>query len=332
MNQKAYITGVEYYLPANRRENIKDRLTKKTGINAVHLSEKDETASDLAFKAAQKLFSTGLEQESIDFLLFCTQSPDYFLPTTACILQNRLGLSKSCGALDFNLGCSGYVYGLSLAKGLIETGQAKKVLLLTGETYSKYINHEDNTVKPLFGDAGTATIIETIDSKSDGISSFVFGTDGAGYENLIVPVGGSRNPLSNTEIVAETDKFGNKRDNSNLYMNGAAISDFALEVVPLTVENILKKASLTRSEVDYYVFHQANKFMLQFIQQKCDLIEVPFWNDVNEYGNTVSCSIPIALTDLMKTSLPAGLERVMLIGFGVGLSWAGCMVNLSHCK
>jgi len=333
MGIKAYITGIEYYLPKKRRENEYNRLTKKTGIRALHISDKNETASDLAFKAAEKLLSGGIDKDEIGFLLFCTQSPDYYLPTTACILQDRLCLSTDCGALDFNLGCSGYVYGLSLAKGLIESGQVKKILLLTGETYSKYINEEDNAVKPLFGDAGTATIVEAVDTKIDGMSSFVLGTNGAGYGNLIVPIGGSKNNVLDTPVVEEVDTYGNRRLNSNLYMNGAAISDFALEVVPKTVDAILKKEKIGRNQVNYYVFHQANKFMLQFLQQKCELLDVPFWNDISEYGNTVSNSIPIALTDLMNTKPNMKMEKVMLLGFGVGLSWGGCIVNLSmKCK
>ncbi len=276
-------------------------------------------------RAAEKLFGEGVDKTDVDYLLLCTQSPDYYLPTTACILQDKLGLSNECGAVDINLGCSGYIYGLSIAKGLIESGQCKKVLFLTAETYSKYINEKDKTVLPLFGDAGTATIIEAVDTEDNGLEGFVLGTNGAGYQNLIVPVGGMRQRMQDTEIT----EYGNYRTNIDLYMYGSAISDFALDVVPKTVDKILAKTGITKNEVDYFVFHQANKFMLQFLQMKCDLLDYPYWNDVKEYGNTVSCSIPIALVDMMNANQDKKISKVMSIGFGVGLSWGGCIIDMS---
>lgn len=327
---KAYITKLEYILPKNKVENPKNRLTKKTGIYSRHICLDDEIASDLAFAAAEKLFVSGVNKNDIDFLILCTQSPDYYLPTTACILQDKLGLPTSCGAFDYNLGCSGYIYGLSLAKGLIETDQAKKILLLTAETYSKYINPKDNTVAPLFGDAATATLISGYDETESGLDGFVFGTNGAGYDKLIVPVGAMKHNYHNSKIEEYTDQYGNYRTNQNLYMNGSAISDFALEVVPPTINKILAKTELKKDEVDYFVLHQANKFMLEFLQMKCDLIGYPFWNDVKEYGNTVSCSIPIALVDMLKENQDRKIQKVLSVGFGVGLSWAGCLIDLKN--
>lgn len=326
---KAYITRIAYVLPEKVVENPKNRLTKKTGIFSRHICDENVVASDLALKAAEKLFATGVDKEDVDYLLLCTQSPDYYLPTTACILQDKLGLPNDCGAVDIDLGCSGYIYGLSIAKGLIESGQCNKVLFLTAETYSKYINEKDNTVFPLFGDAATATIIEAVDSEKSGLEGFVLGTNGAGYQNLIVPVGGMRQRIQSTELTEQTDEYGNYRTNRDLYMHGSAISDFALDVVPKTVENILAKTGMSKADVDYYVFHQANKFMLQFLQMKCDLLDYPYWNDVKEYGNTVSCSIPIALVDMLEASKDKNINKVMSIGFGVGLSWGGCIIDLS---
>ena len=323
---KAYITKVAYYLPKKVEINEKNRLTKKTGIYSRHICDNQELASDLAINAANKLFGTGVLKNEVEYLLYCTQSPDYLLPTTACILQDKLGLNKTCGAVDYNLGCSGYVYGLSLAKGLIESGQVKNVLLITSETYSKYINPLDNTVKPLFGDAATATFIEGIETDKSGLEGFVLGTNGAGYGKLIVPVGGMRNPYSTTEVTTTVDKYENTRTNRNLYMDGAGISEFALEVVPETINAVLEKACLKKEDIGYFVFHQANKFMLDYLRQKCDLLDYPYWNDVKEYGNTVSNSIPIALVDLLacKDYVP---KNIMIIGFGVGLSWGGCVIN-----
>ena len=327
---KAYITKIKYVLPENKVDNPKNRLTKKTGILSRHICTENEVASDLAFRAAEKLLSKEIDKDSISYLILCTQSPDYYLPTTACILQDRLGLPTSCGAFDYNLGCSGYIYGLSMAKGLIESGQAEKVLLLTAETYSKYTNPKDNTVYPLFGDAATATLIDSFDEEESGLEGFVLGTNGAGYQNLIVPVGGMKQRVASTKLKETIDEYGNYRTNRDLYMSGSAISDFALEVVPNTVNKILEKTGMNKGDMDYYVFHQANKFMLQFLQMKSDLMEYPYWNDVKEYGNTVSSSIPIALVDMMKANQDKSINKVMSIGFGVGLSWGGCVINLMN--
>lgn len=329
---KAFINKIVYVLPEIKIENPKNRLTKKTGIFNRHVCSLNQNASDLAFEAAEKLFSKGINRNNIDYLILCTQSPDYYLPTTACILQNRLGLSKICGCFDYNLGCSGYIYGLSIAKGLIESNQAQNILLLTAETYSKYINVQDNTVYPLFGDAATATLVSGYDVVENGLEGFVLGTDGSGYDKLIVPVGGMKYRYDDAKVEIEQDEYGNYRTNRNLYMNGAAISDFALDVVPETMYKILEKTNMDKTDIDYYVFHQANKFMLNFLRMKCDLLEMPFWNDVSEYGNTVSCSIPIALVDMMEANQDKDINKVMSIGFGVGLSWGGCIINMNKYR
>ena len=363
---KAYITRLAYYLPEIVEENEEIRLRKKTGIERRHICPDDMTAADMVVFAAEKIFSDEFPREAVDFLLYCTQSPDYPLPSTACILQNRLGLPKHCGALDFDLGCSGYVYGLGLAKGLIESGQAKNVLLLTSETYTKYIHSEDHAVRPLFGDAATATIISAIDTDKPGIDGLVYGTDGSGADKLMVPVGGMRQRYQTTPVTETKDKYGNVRTNQNLFMDGGAIMDFALDVVPETVNQILAKTGLKKEEIDYYVFHQANKFMLKSLQMLCGLTGMPYWNDCAEYGNTVSNSIPIALVDMMKANQDTkqdesqdskqdnklsknqdtnqvktstagvqkdnSLKNVMLVGFGVGLSWGGCVIDLREIK
>lgn len=264
-------------------------------------------------------------------MILCTQSPDYYLPTSACIIQDKLGLPGHCGAVDINLGCSGYIYALGLAKGLIESGQAGSVLVLTSETYSRYINRNDHATLPLFGDGASATLVKGFDVEREGLSGFVYGTDGSGYDKLIVPVGGSRNPHELTQIVEHTDDYGNFRTNRDLYMDGAGIMNFALDVVPAMLDEVLARTGLTREQVDYYVFHQANKMMLGFLQEKCGLLGLPFWNDVRDYGNTVSSSVPIALKDLMAKAGAKSLRSVMLAGFGVGLSWGGCVADLSMC-
>ncbi|WP_027187600.1 3-oxoacyl-ACP synthase III family protein [Desulfovibrio cuneatus] len=334
MISTAYISKISCYLPSVVAENEMNRLTKKTGILRRHIAADNETAADLAACAVARLGLSEEETKGIDYLLFCTQSPDYILPTTACVLHKRLGLATHCGALDFNMGCSGYVYGLSLAKGLIESQQARRVLLLTGETYSKHIHPEDMSTVPLFGDAGTATLIDAreVQGGTCCIGYFSFGTDGGGANHLIIPSGGCREPSFLNPLVEKIDEHGNKRSNYSINMVGAAIGDFALQVVPPLVEDVLQKAKCSRADVNYFVFHQANKFMLQFLQQACDLLTYPFWNDASEYGNTVSNSIPLALHDLIQKHGASGLHNVMLAGFGVGLSWAGCMVDLRFAK
>lgn len=332
MGQKAYITHVTYELPQKMVENEKGRLRRKTGIVYRHICGENETAADLAQRAAEKLFANSVARSDVDYLIFCTQSPDYILPTTACLLQDKLNLSRDIGATDINLGCSGYEYALGLAKGLIESEQVRNVLVLTGETYSKYINPEDNTVLPLFGDAATATLVCGCEAEISGIRGLVYGTNGSGAENLIVPVGGMRERWQNATEKITVDQYENKRSNFNLYMNGSAIMDFALEVVPPCIEKILQKAKLQKEDVGYYVFHQANQFMLQYLQQKCNLLDVNYWNDVKNYGNTVSNSVPIALADMLKSSTDVDLRNVMLLGFGVGLSWSGCVADLTKCK
>ena len=325
---KAFIERITYYLPEKVEENLNERLRVKTGIEFRHVAGENETSSDMAVKVAEKLLAD-VSKENIDYVLFCSQSPDYYLPTTACIIQDRLGLSKNCGALDYNHGCTGYIYGLGLAKGLIESGQAQNILLLTAETYSKYINPEDHAVLPLFGDAATATLVVGKESDSQGLYGFKYGTDGSGYNNLIVPVGGARHPYQTTKIENFADRYDNKRTNRNLFMDGGAIMDFALDVVPPSLNEILSANNLDRTDIDYYVFHQANSFMLKSLQKICKLKKLPYWNDVQEYGNTVSNSIPIALADMMQENSPDKLRRVLLMGFGVGLSWGGCIVDLS---
>lgn len=329
---KAYITGLACYLPDIVEENTNARLRKKTGIERRRICPPEMTASDLACKAAEKLFSEGIDRNIIDYVILCTQSPDYFLPTTACIIQQRLNLAKNCGAFDYNLGCSGYIYGLGIAKGLIESGQAGNILLLTSETYSKYINPRDNATKPLFGDGASATLVSAFECECDGIYGNVYGTDGGGAESLIVPSGGMRNPFRDNDIQEYTDAFGNFRTNRDLYMNGAEIMNFALDVVPDTLEKILSQSSLSRNDIDYYVFHQANKMMLDYLREKCALQDMPYWNDVTNYGNTVSSSIPLALSDMMSLEGNLRMKRVMIIGFGVGLSWGGCVIDLSRCN
>ena len=323
---KAFIKGISYYLPEKILTNdllISDfpewtveKVAEKIGIKKRHIADTDETALDIAEKAANLFFEEHkIERSSIDFILLCTQSPDYFLPTSACILQDRLGLPTTCGALDFNLGCSGFVYGLSLAKGLIAGNIAQNVLLITSETYSKYIHPRDKGNRTIFGDAAAVTLIST-----EGIAeilNFSLGTDGSGYENLIVRSGAMRMPEKTNEV--KWDESGNPVSVDFLYMNGTEIFNFTLEAVPLLTEDVLRKNNLQKENIDLFVFHQANKHMLNFLRRKIKIEENKFYYCMENFGNTVSSTIPIALKEAEKEGKLHG--NILLAGFGVGYSW-----------
>ncbi len=338
----AQIRGVAAYLPEGRLGNkelaqiftnwTEEKIKRKIGIETRPIASSEETASDLGVRAAERLFDAGIaRREDIDFLVFCTQSPDYFLPTSACVMQRRLGLKTSCGAFDMNLGCSGYVYGLGICKGLIESGVAKKVLFITGETYSKYINEKDRVTRPLFGDAGSATLLEAVevDAASNDVFSgqaalgpFEYGTDGNGAEMLMVEAGASRVPSTAETAVAYSDSQAGYRSKEQLFMNGAGIFTFSIDVVPPLVKRFEALAQERSTPIDAYIFHQANKFMLDRLREECgDLEQSKFFNNVMHRGNTVSSSIPIALIDASAAGMLKPCSCALLVGFGVGLSW-----------
>ena len=341
MTVQARIRSIFHYIPEQVLDNeelartftswTEEKITRKLGIEKRPICGSDETAVDMAVKSTEALFEQGnFAPEEIDFVLLCTQSPDYFLPTSACLIHERLGLPKSCGALDFNLGCSGYVYGLSLCKGLIEGGMARNVLLITSETYSKYIHSLDRASRPLFGDGAATTLVSAVDGSGESpIGPFVFGTDGSGANLLIVPAGGHRMPKSDETGVALPDNHGSVRSKDQLYMHGPGIFSFAIDRVPPMVEELLQKSGKTREDIGCFVFHQANKYMLNRLQELCKLEGTRFFNDVLHRGNTVSSSIPIGMIDAFQCGLLSSDEWVMLVGFGVGLSWAATLVKLA---
>jgi 3-oxoacyl-[acyl-carrier-protein] synthase-3 len=245
------------------------------------------------------------------------------------VLQDRLGISTAAGALDINLGCSGFVYGLSVAKGLVETGAAQCVLLLTADTYSKYIHAGDKSVRTLFGDGAAATAIVANDAHEGkaSIGPFVFGTDGRGSRNLIVEAGGFRRPRDSASGVERTDSSGNVRTDEHLYMNGAEVMAFSLREVPAAVDKLLHKAQCTKDDINLFVLHQANKFMLEALRKRLKLTDEKLPICVEHCGNTVSSSIPLALIELREQGRVTPGTTAMLVGFGVGYSWAGCLIN-----
>lgn len=330
----AYIKGISYYLPEKQVNNDEllrefpewsvDKVAAKVGVNSRHLAAENETAGDMAEKAARNLFAEyNIDPKSIDFIMLCTQSPDYFLPSTACILQNRLGIPTTAGAFDYNLGCSGCIYGLAIAKGFITAGIAKNILLLTAETYQKYLHPSDKSNRSIFGDGAAACLVSTEGFAE--VGEFSLGTDGTGAENLIVKTGAARHKNA-TGIYVE-DEDGHIRYDDYLYMNGSAIFNFTLDAVPAMMKEILRKNGIEKDEIDYYVFHQANKFMLNTIRKVCLLPKDKFHINLEETGNTVSSTVMIALKDCIQNKRIQSGMNVMITGFGVGLSWGGCMLN-----
>lgn len=295
-----------------------DLIYSKTGIRSRHIAAPDECASDLGVAAAEKLFATcEVERDSIDFLLFCTQTPDYPLPTTACLVQDRLGLPTSIGALDFNLGCSGFVYGLSLADGLIRGGAAQRVLLITAETYSKFIHPEDRSLRTIFGDGAAATLVEASDTPS--LSSFVFGTDGSAGDALMVNSGGAR---PDKDALRPRAKW---RWQSKLYMDGPGLIKLTLDTVPQMIERVRHEGQVADSDIELYLVHQATYKLLEQLRQEMELDEQRMPTMLRDCGNTVSCTIPIIMNELRSSGRLRRGTRSLLAGFGVGFSWAGCL-------
>lgn len=330
---KAKIKAISYYLPDEILSNdlihekfpewSVNKISDKTGIYNRHISKSNEFVSDMAISASKKLFQEyNIDPKTIDFILLCTQSPDYFLPTTACIIQNKLGIPTSAGALDFNLGCSGYVYGLSLCKGLIYAKIAKNILFITSETYSKFIHPKDKSNKTIFGDGASATLIST-DGFAE-ILDFELGTDGSGAENLIVKNGACKYPSKDT--VDFQDSFGNVMNDSNLYMNGTEIFNFTSTSIPKLVKSTLYKNNMSIEDVNLFIFHQANSFILNHLRKKLNISEDKFYIYLRDCGNTVSSTIPIALKEAINENKVLG--NVNLTGFGVGYSWASCMLKI----
>jgi len=311
----AFIKAITYYLP--------DKVVTNEQLVTEFPEWSDETAGDMAYKAAEKLIvENDIDRETIDFVLLCTQSPDYFMPSTSCIIQNRLGLLTKCGAFDFNLGCSGYEYGLAVAKSLIVAGIANNILLLTSETYTKHLHPKDKGNRTIFGDGASASLIS-----KDGfakIGEFILGTDGSGYDRLIRRTGGLRHMQALNDY--HQDENDTLVSSDYLYMDGKAIFDFTSDVVPPMVVETLKKNRLVMNDVDLFVFHQANKYMINYLRKLMGIDKDKFYVFMGEVGNTVSSTIPIALCEAQKEGRLKG--NVILAGFGVGLSYGATVINI----
>lgn len=333
-HMEAYLNFIDYYLPENRLTNDMihseypewsvEKISEKTGIYSRPISGENEFASDMAVKASEILFANaGITSSSIDFLLYCTQSPDFFLPTTACILQDRIGLSNQIGSLDFNMGCSGYVYGLSLAKSLIISRQSENLLFITSETYSKFIHPKDRSNKTLFGDGSAASVISSVPGGEINakILDFVFYTDGKGYDRLIVKNGAIR--YRHVKGVDEYNQDGSFYKNDDyLYMDGKSIFEFTSFMIPPLVEKALEKNKMGKENIDLFIFHQANNYMMQVVRKRCKIPEDKFFIHIRDCGNTVSSTIPIALKEAFEQGKVKPGMKILIAGFGVGLSVA----------
>jgi len=331
----AIIRAVSVYLPEKILDNAElvrqfgtwseEKIFSKTGISRRHVVD-GELVSDLAANAGEKLFSEhGVSPEEIDFLLLCTVCPDHFLPATSCIVQHRLGLRKNTGALDFNLGCSGYIYGLSLAKGLIASGVAKKILFITADTITRMIHPMDKSTRAIFGDGAAATLLEA--SERSGVGNFSLGTDGSGADKLIMPAGAWAQPSSPETRKETVNRWGNARTLENLYMDGPGVLDFTLEISPGCLEEILKNNGVELSDINLVVFHQASRMLLEKVRGVLGIPEEKFVFNMENYGNTVSSTIPIALRDAELSGRLKKGDKVLLMGFGVGLSWGGTVLE-----
>jgi len=335
----AYIKAISYYLPKKKFSNeefflnfpeISDKNKenlRRIGVNERRIVDSIHTSSDIAIAAANALFNEHkIVRKEVDFLLFCSLELDYPMPSTACVIQEKLQLSKDCGALDFNLGCSGYIYGLSLAKGLIETRSAKNVLLLTASTLTKKIHKKDKSARFIFGDGAAATLISEGNKK--GIGKFIFGTDGKKSEKIIVKDGGARNPISESSFIDFSDEFGNTTNNASFYMDGTSIFIFGLKTVPEAIQKLLEKIDEKIEQIDLFIFHQANLYLIEKIGQKLKIPENKIFNFMKNCGNTVSSTIPIALYEAIKAGKAKPGQKIILVGFGVGLSWAATIIQL----
>ncbi len=325
----ACISAIEYFLPESELTSADlakdfvqwspEKIFAKTGITRRHIADPSQTAVDMAVRAAEKLFARGaVTPDQVDFIILCTQTPDFFLPTSACIVQDRLGVPVTAGGFDINQGCAGFIYGLAAAKGLVESGTAARVLLLTADTYTRLVRKTDWNVRSLFSDGAAATLVSAIPADGEAksfIGPFCFGTDGSGAERLIVRTGGFRNPAASA------------MEPPYVEMNGPAIFAFGLERVPRAVSELLEKEGIPLSAVDLFVFHQASSVMLESLRMSLSIPPERFFVNIAEHGNTVSSTIPIAMRDAHAQGLIRPRDTVLLSGYGVGLSWGATLVR-----
>jgi 3-oxoacyl-[acyl-carrier-protein] synthase-3 len=337
-NLRCKLSDIHTYFPTKILDNeylatiyegwTAEKIFEKTGIKKRHIVETDQYVSDLAVKAAEKLFAEKTaSRDEIDAIILCTMTPDYAFPCTAALIHQQLGLPTHCMTFDFNHGCTGFIYGLSLAGSLVHSGQIKKALLITAETFSRWCHPQDKSVTTIFGDGAAAVCVEA-DHQGQGIGPFLFGSDGRGFKQLFAPVSAAHAmdiEISSLEPVM--DKSGNIRTAANLYMNGPELFRFAITSVPKLVNNLLQTAGKNMTDIDAFVFHQANAFMLQNIQKKLKIPDEKMIYALEDVGNTVSATIPIAIQRAYQNGAIKKDDTLLLVGFGLGYSWGGCFLT-----
>ena len=337
MSRSSRIVGVEYVLGTQTRSYEELEVTfgaeamKKvyagSGIRNRQIAPPGICGSDMAFAAAERLLLRyAIDRAGIDLLIFCTQTPDHFMPATACLLQHRLGLGKNCASFDITLGCSQYVYALSVAHSMIVAGVANRALVLTGDTLSRTINPKDRALLPLIGDAGTATLVDPA-PEGEGCLGFELGTDGSGSQYNLIPAGGFRQPVSAETSVETTDAEGNVRSPQNMFMNGTAIFHFAISVVPKAIASLLAKLNLTLEQIDCVLFHQANRYMLDYLTKKLRIPPEKTHVFIENTGNTSGSTMPAVLSEALQHGKIKAGSLVLMIVFGNGLSWAATVTR-----
>ena len=334
---KAYIKGISYYLPETILTNEQlveqfpewtvEKISKKVGISERHVTTNDKTAGDMAIKAAEKLIAEyNIDRSSIDFLLLCTQSPDYHLPSTSCIIQDKLGLSIKCGAVDFKLRCSGYAYGLYMASTFVKATE-KKVLLLDGDIQSAYMSKYDKSTVPVMADAGSATLLSP--SKEDNEWKFTFYTDGSGRNNLIIPAAGSASPIQASDLEYQTFEDGGKRRNTDIYMDGFEIFRFVASDISKWLQRFLAEANESAETIDSFVPHQANMYMIKKLARKLKIDWENTWQSGDAVGNSASATVPVTIAfDVENRINKEKNNRVLISGFGGGLSASAGIITL----
>jgi 3-oxoacyl-[acyl-carrier-protein] synthase-3 len=333
------IIGISACVPKNISSNFEllqdypkdevDKIINNIGIKEKRHVDLNTTAADLCFKAAEKLFDDmSIDRATIDMLIFLTQLPDYSLPATSPNLQDRLGLSKNTACFDISLACSGYVYALSTAFAYASQNGINRVLLLVGETFSKIVSSKDRVNSPLYGDAGTATLIEkTINSDS----YFSLYSDGSGFKSIIIKAGGSRYPVNAKNIVPIEKEDGNFRADNQVFMDGLEVFNFTLKVVPKSINEILTFSKIDRDNIDYFLFHQANKFMIDFFVKKLKIESDKVPISLDTFGNVSSPTIPLTIVSRLNNFKIKNKSQILMSGFGAGLSWGTAVLNLDNC-
>lgn len=338
MNTRTCIQAISFYVPPKTETNeilvqefgdkVSPTVFEKVGVKQRHISDTAQPGSVLALQAAEQLFTEhNIQRNEIDALIYCSFHHDYIIPSTSCVLQHKLGLNENIATYDLTFGCSGYVYALSLAKSIIESLGFKKVLLLTSTALTKFIHPHDHASRIIFGDAGSATLMIAEKNPEKGICEFVFGTDGSGFEKIIIRHGADFKKVSEESLVEKKDEYGNVYSDAHLFMDGQGVLTFTMKKIPTLIDDTLRKNNLSKSDIDLFVLHQANNFMNEQVRKLAGIEKEKFYSHIENYGNTVQASIPIALKAAIAEGKIKSGSKVFVAGFGVGLSWCATVIN-----